>query len=90
MEKKRERRQIELIQALAIDYNLVCFFDLDTGLGYPLRNVDDNGGEFIHGLGGEISYQESMELYIEKYVHEEDKEMLREAFIPERLKATQR
>ncbi len=86
-EKKRERRQIELIQALAIDYNLVCFFDLDTGLGYPLRNVDDNGGEFIHGLGGEISYQESMEHYIEKYVHEEDKEMLREAFIPERLKA---
>lgn len=85
-EKKRERRQLELIQALAIDYNLVCFFDLDTGMGYPLRNVDDNGGKFVHDFDGEISYREGMELYIKEYVHEEDKEMLREAFLPERLK----
>ena len=28
---------MELVQALSIDYSLVCFFDLDTGRGYPLR-----------------------------------------------------
>ena len=85
-DKKRERRQLELIQALAIDYNLVCFFDLDTGMGYPLRNVDDNGGQFMNELSGELSYQEGMELYIKKYVYEEDRKMLWEAFSPERLK----
>ncbi|MBD5541634.1 MAG: response regulator [Lachnospiraceae bacterium] len=85
-DKKRERRQLELIQALAIDYNLVCFFDLDTGMGYPLRNVGDNGGQFMNELSGELSYQEGMELYIKKYVYEEDRKMLWEAFSPERLK----
>ena len=30
-EKKNEHRQKELIQALGIDYNLVCFFDFNTG-----------------------------------------------------------
>lgn len=86
-EKKRERRQLELIQALAIDYNLVCFFDLDTGMGYPLRNVGDNGGKYVHDFDGEISYREAMDLYIKEYVHEEDKEMLRKAFSAEKLKA---
>lgn len=85
-EKKKERRQVELIQALAIDYNLVCFFDLDTGKGYPLRNADDSGNEFVHGLAREISLEESMGTYM-KFVHEEDREMLWEAFQAERLKA---
>lgn len=40
-EKKKERRQMELIQALSIDYNLVCFFDLQTGMGMTLR-YDEN------------------------------------------------
>ena len=34
---EKERRHMELVQALSIDYSLVCFFDLDTGRGYPLR-----------------------------------------------------
>ena len=32
-EKKNEQRQMELIQALSIDYDVVCFFDLSTGKG---------------------------------------------------------
>lgn len=32
-EKKNERRQMELVQALSIDYNLVYYFDLETGPG---------------------------------------------------------
>lgn len=86
-EQKREKRQTELIQALASDYNLVCFFDLDTGMGYLLRNVDDGGGEFAHGFAEEISLEESVEYYIKEFVHEEDQKMLRAALALERLKA---
>lgn len=86
-EQKREKRQTELIQALASDYNLVCFFDLDTGMGYLLRNVDDGGGEFAHGFAEEISLEESVEYYIKEFVYEEDQKMLRAALALERLKA---
>ncbi len=40
-EKENERRQKELIQALSIDYNVVCFFDLETGAGKALRIAED-------------------------------------------------
>ena len=32
---EKERQHMALVQALSIDYTLVCFFDLDTGRGYP-------------------------------------------------------
>ena len=38
-EKKKEKRQQELVQALSIDYNLVCFFDLDTGMGFQANAI---------------------------------------------------
>lgn len=85
-EKKRERRQAELVQALAIDYNLVCFFDLDTEMGYPLRNVDGDGSEFVPELGTKISMSKCMEQYIDRFIHEEDREMLRDALSPKNLK----
>ncbi len=78
-EKKNERRQMELLQALAIDYNRICFFDLDTGLGYPLRNDSGNGQKSDVLFRQEISLEESMKEYIQKYVHEDDKEPLRQA-----------
>lgn len=33
LEEKNERRRMEWVQALSIDYNFVCFFDLDSGMG---------------------------------------------------------
>ncbi len=85
-EKKNKRHQMELIQALSIDYNLVCFFDLDTGMGIPLRSTEDNndGSHFI--FKGYISLEESMKNYIQQMVYEEDKEMLREFCSPNTLK----
>mgnify|MGYP002510284563 CR=1 FL=1 len=82
-EKKKERLQNELVQALTIDYNLVCFFDLDTGEGYPLRNDDGSGHAFESVFSGNLSLRESLEFYIQKYVYEEDKEMLRQALSEE-------
>ncbi len=80
-EKEKERRQMELIQALSIDYNLVCFFDLDTGIGFPLRSNDSEG------FKDTVQFTESMEHYIRTFVYEEDREMLRQAASQERLKS---
>ncbi len=76
-EKKNERRQMELIHALGIEYSLVCFFDLNTGRGLSLR-VDDEP-MFKSVFAGDISLKNSMERYIEQFVYEEDQEMFRHA-----------
>ena len=75
-----ERRQMELVQALSVDYNLVCFFDLDTGVGSPLRihncryDVLDN--IFIDA---QLNMEESLGRYIDRCVCEEDRDSLRRA-----------
>ncbi len=85
-EKKKERRQMELIHALGIDYNLICFFDLDTGMGNAIR-IHDIGSHMLASIfEGEISIQESMELYIKQCVYEEDRKMLLEASNREKIK----
>jgi len=85
-EKKKERRQNELIRALTLDYALVCFFDLDTGKGNVLQN--DNNELFYRPLFDrkEISLHDSMNQYIQNFVHEEDKEALLQAVSQEYLK----
>ena len=86
-EQKREMRQMELVQALGIDYNLVCFFDLDLGMGQTLRNDDGQGHLFNPIFQGEhLSLKKSMSCYIETFVHEEDREMLLQAFSLDQLK----
>ncbi len=85
-EKENERHQRELIQALSIDYNLVCSFDLDTGLGKALRNEDHKGNPFDPVFSGDISLEESMKRYIQCSVYEEDREMLGRAVSLEYLK----
>ena len=44
-----------------------------------LRNDEDTGGVFGTAFNGERSFCENMETYIQEYVYEEDREMLREA-----------
>lgn len=77
--KREERHNQGLIQALSIDYNLVCYFDLDSGKGSCLRL---NGCPY-HVLDrifeGEPMLEESMERYISSCVYPEDREMLRQA-----------
>ncbi len=77
-EKQHERRQKELIQALSIDYEFVCFFDLDTGAGIPLQTNGVNGSDFSDLFKEGISFEESMGKYIENYVYAEDKEVFRQ------------
>ena len=83
--KEEERRQLELIQALSIDYNLVCFFDLDTGIGNALR-ISDCESHILNDLfNGELLLEKNIELYIDKCVYDEDKEMMRQALSRETL-----
>ena len=74
---EEERQQSELIQALSIDYNLVCFFDLDTGMGQPLRLDACRLGVLDAVFSGELTLEDCMEQYINRCVYEEDREQLR-------------
>ena len=82
---EKERRHMELVQALSIDYTLVCFFDLDTGVGYPLRVENNSRRKLDEIFTGGIHLRESMEQYIERYVYAEDRDLMRQTVSPEWL-----
>ncbi len=83
-EKEKERYQAELVQALSIDYNVVCSFNLDTGLGMTLRYKSKIADDFC--TSRELIFNKSIEHYIEYFVYEDDRDMLREILSCERLK----
>ncbi len=84
--EKNERHNMEMIQALSIDYSLVCYFDLSTGDGIPLR-ISDQAADMLEGFSfREISLEESMAHYVQTFVYEEDRELLQRFFSCESLK----
>ncbi|MDE6641930.1 MAG: response regulator [Acetatifactor sp.] len=82
---REERRQIELIHALSIDYNLVCLVDLDTGRAKALRIGECKKNVLEPIFKGEFSFEEAIERYIEAGVYEQDKEEMRRAVSREQL-----
>ncbi len=85
-EKKNAKYQEELIHALTIDYKFVCFFDLDTGVGSTLRNAENKINMSGPALVGDIMLEDSMENYVQRLVHEEDRELMRHALSRERIR----
>ena len=85
-EKQTERHHMELIQALSTDFNLVCFFDLDAGVGMPLQVDAENYPDLAEIFIRDISLDEGMERYIQRCVFEDDREMLRAASSRQNLK----
>ncbi len=84
--QKDKREQMELIHALSIDYNLVCFFDLETGKGKALR-IGKCKNEILESIfSGELYLEECMERYIDTGIYDEDKESMRHALSREHLK----
>ncbi|MDE7424616.1 MAG: PAS domain S-box protein [Lachnospiraceae bacterium] len=83
---QEKKEQMKLIQALSIDYNLVCFFDLDTGMGNTLRITECENYVLESIFMGKLSLKESMERYIERCVLEDDRELLRQACSTDNLK----
>ena len=80
-----ERRHRSLVQALASDYNLVCYFDLNTGAGEPLRTHACPFHILDSLFNGEQPLRDSIERYIQTCVYEDDREMLRKAVSTEAL-----
>lgn len=85
-EKKKDRHNQELVQALSIDYDLVCYFDLHTGTGLLLQCDKSRMEMFDTAFNGRISLEEGMEYYIENFVYEEDRKMMRQESSGENLK----
>ncbi len=84
--KDTERRQMELVQALSLDYKLVCFFDLDTGHGNVLR-IDDCENHILSAtFHDRLSLQECMGRYIETCVYTDDKEIMVQSSLQSTLK----
>nr|WP_300851198.1 response regulator [uncultured Acetatifactor sp.] len=83
---ENERRQLALVQALTVDYDLVCFFNLDSDTGKLLQIKDKDASPFDSVFSGALSFSESMDVYIGKFVHEEDQDMLREFLAPEKVR----
>ena len=84
--EEQERYHMELVHALSTDYNLVCYFDLDTGVGSALRI---NGCPYgvLESIFSHPLLKESMEKYISTCVYEEDREAMRLATSREHLAA---
>ena len=85
-EVENNRRQADLLQALSIDDNLIVYFDLNTGIGRPLRNDDSSSFMSDPAKTNEFSLEESMKYYIDTYVYENDRDLLRQAVSLQRLK----
>ncbi len=83
-ELEQERRQAALIQALSIDYSLVCAFDRD-GAGRAIR-VDEEKNRLTGGaFEGNFTFETCMQKYIDTLVYPEDQDKLRQALAPEGL-----
>ena len=80
-----QRRQNELVQALSVDYNLVCFYDLDTGAGGPLRTHDCPFGVLDEIFSSGQPLADCLEQYIARCVYADDREALRQALAREEL-----
>ena len=85
--EQRERRQQEaLVRALSVDYNLVCYFDLQTGEGYALRTTGCPYGVLARVFDGPLDLSVSMGRYIDTCVYIDDRDMMREITTPEFLR----
>ncbi|MCI9187392.1 MAG: response regulator [Oscillospiraceae bacterium] len=83
---REEHRQMELVQALSIDFSLVCVFDLETGAGKALRISNCDIGVLKRVFDGELNLEECMEQYIHACVYGEDQDALRQSFSRENLR----
>ena len=84
-EAQHRRRQMELVHALSVDYNLVCYFDLDTGKGRALRASGCAHNILESIFSGKLILEDCINQYIMEGVHPEDQEAMRQATSREHL-----
>lgn len=80
-QKKREsetaKRHDDLIQALSVDYNLVCYFDLESGKGHSIRLNDCDKKVLSSVFSDQLVMEDCIGKYSAECVYEDD----REAFV---------
>ncbi len=82
---RKERRHQELVQALSTDYNLVCYFDLETRKGNTLRTYACPAGLLEQLFSGDLSLDVQMENYIQTCVYVDDRDLVRRIFTGDNL-----
>ncbi|MCI9156503.1 MAG: response regulator [Lawsonibacter sp.] len=83
---EEERRQAELVQALSIDFSLVCTFDLDTGEGSALRMGECPLCVLEKLFSGPLQFEDCMEKYIDNCIYTEDQALMRKIFVRSTMK----
>lgn len=78
-EQENNQQQADLLQALTTDYNLIFYFDLNSGMGYSLRYNDSSSFLFSSADTNMISLEKNMKHYIDNFVYENDQDSLRKA-----------
>ncbi|MCM1118561.1 MAG: response regulator [bacterium] len=82
---EKDRYQIGLIHALSIEYNMVCYFNLNSGEGEILRIGECPNHILDDIFSQKISLEVCMEQYIENCVYPEDRENMRHAVSRQQL-----
>ncbi len=73
-ESELEKRHDELIQALSVDYNLVCYFDLESGKGHSIRLNDCDKHVLSSVFSGLLVMRDCIGEYASGCVYEDDRE----------------
>lgn len=84
--EESEKHHSELVNALGVDFNLVYYFNVETGKGNILRIEDEHNHDLDEIFSGSLSLKDSMDLYISRFVHDDDKELMRISVDAERIK----
>lgn len=85
IQSENKRHQMELIHALSVEYNSVCFFDLNTGKGNVLQLNECKNNILAPIFTGELVLEECMKRYIDVGVYDEDREQFRKSVSRENL-----
>lgn len=85
LENKNNRHQSELIEAISIDYSMVCYADLKADTYRLLRLFRQSEPVYLDCFKDNPSFSHGINNYIDRFVVEDDKNILRNAFSREGL-----
>ncbi len=78
-------RQLEVIEGLSVNYESICYVDLDQDKIQPYRLSERTSAVFCSKLH-DWAYSKYTDSYVEMWVHPEDREMVSKAVAPDYIK----
>ncbi len=75
-------RQLEVIEGLSINYESICYVDLDADLVVPYRLSHRTSVLFYEKLPDDRSYTQYAACYLDTWVHPDDRELVAQATAP--------